>query len=73
MVELSRAIYSVRIYLEMFPKLIKEQVKYKTSRIIHTYNFGQILTIAKKEIIHTVFNRKKREKISQSMFLHHTT
>ena len=60
MVELSRAIYSVKIYLGMIPKLTKEHtIAVKMSWIIHTYNFGQILTIVKKEKIPTVFNRKK--------------
>ena len=60
MVELSRAIYSLKIYLGMIPKLTKEHtIAVKTSRIIDTYNLGQILTIEKKEKVPAVFDRKK--------------
>ena len=50
MVELSRAIYSLKIYLRMIPEITKEHtIAVEASRIIDTYNFGQILTIVKRE------------------------
>ena len=54
MVELSRATYSLRIYLRMIPKLTKEHtIAVKASRIVDTYHFGLIFTIDKREGIHS--------------------
>ena len=60
MVELSRAVYSLKIYLRMIPKLTKENtITEKASRINDTYNFGQILTMVKRESIRSFQQEKK--------------